>query len=752
MVTEKMSTVYRLEIALLAVAVSLGMLAGCRDGGSKEATGDQVAQATAAATAILPPPDIELAQRLERNGELDEARDAYEAVVSRGRESERPQARIALARIALTEEDFAEAREQMLAYVDEAGEGADLRQAHLLLAEAAAGLGENDEALRLYQQYVDEGGVAAGNIRIEVASRLLALGRVDEGPVEAESALNVEGLPESQRPGAILRIAQGLEGAGANAKAVEWYGRLLEESESGSDQALALLHRALLRRELGESDWPVDLRRVVEEYPATASAVDALDELLAAGEPVDGFVEGLVRYRHFEGEKAKAAFESYVEQNPDGDKAAGAHYYLAVILERLGDEESAIGEYRIAYELAPQGEYAAKSLWWRALLLGKHSLFDEASTLYGLLGSLSSSGWAEDAAFGAGMLLYRQERFREAANEWHSLAIDASDEQATRALFWAAKAEMAGGDEAIGRSHLRDLVNQYPFDFYGLRAQALLESAGEPITEPVAATAEGVEAWLESIGGGARLPLSEIWRDARWSRGLEFVAVGYPRTGAAELRSLMWEHAEEPLALWSLANAYRGIGMTELSARSAQLILDGLSPEQTATAPRALLEMAYPQDYPELLASAEASEGVSSLLLLALIRQESFFDPLAGSGAGALGLTQVMPATGDEIAQALGESGFDSRQLVRPVVSIRYGSHYLAAQIERFDGNLYYALAAYNGGPAAADRWRAASGDDVDMLLEQIDADQSKLYVRVVMENLAMYRYLYGDSTRPSLP
>jgi soluble lytic murein transglycosylase len=138
--------------------------------------------------------------------------------------------------------------------------------------------------------------------------------------------------------------------------------------------------------------------------------------------------------------------------------------------------------------------------------------------------------------------------------------------------------------------------------------------------------------------------------------------------------------------------------------------------------------------------------------MLALMRQESWFDPLAGSGAGATGLTQVIPSTGQEIATDLGTSDFANEDLLRPVVSIRFGAHYLEKQLAAFDGNLYYALAAYNAGPGAAEKWRETSGDDIDLFLEQVDIGEANLYVRLVMENLAVYRYLYEGAPRPSLP
>jgi soluble lytic murein transglycosylase-like protein len=60
-------------------------------------------------------------------------------------------------------------------------------------------------------------------------------------------------------------------------------------------------------------------------------------------------------------------------------------------------------------------------------------------------------------------------------------------------------------------------------------------------------------------------------------------------------------------------------------------------------------------------------------------------------------------------------------------------------------------LAAYNAGPDAAMRWYEAGGDDIDAFVQEIEYDQAKAYVHLVTENLAMYRYAYGLTERPSL-
>jgi len=105
----------------------------------------------------------------------------------------------------------------------------------------------------------------------------------------------------------------------------------------------------------------------------------------------------------------------------------------------------------------------------------------------------------------------------------------------------------------------------------------------------------------------------------------------------------------------------------------------------------------------------------------------------------------VIPSTGDYIAGQLAwPPGYETADLYRPLVSLRFGAWYLARQRDRFGGRLDVALAAYNGGPGNAERWLTAAGDDPDMFLELIRFGETRLYLQRIREHYAAYAVLYA--------
>jgi soluble lytic murein transglycosylase len=126
------------------------------------------------------------------------------------------------------------------------------------------------------------------------------------------------------------------------------------------------------------------------------------------------------------------------------------------------------------------------------------------------------------------------------------------------------------------------------------------------------------------------------------------------------------------------------------------------------------------------------------------MREESGFDPRAVSTAGARGLTQIMPATGERLAASLGLPDYRPEDLFAAARNLLLGAHYLEQLLERFEGRVSAAVASYNAGPEAVERWLEERPDvEDDEWVEAIPYDQTRAYVKRVLRSQQVYRVLY---------
>jgi soluble lytic murein transglycosylase len=126
------------------------------------------------------------------------------------------------------------------------------------------------------------------------------------------------------------------------------------------------------------------------------------------------------------------------------------------------------------------------------------------------------------------------------------------------------------------------------------------------------------------------------------------------------------------------------------------------------------------------------------------MREESRFNPRAKSAAAARGLLQFILTTARQVAGALGRTSPTPQQLYDPQLIIELGAKYVGDLQRRFGGNRYAVAAAYNAGPNQAALWlRMAAGAGDDFYLSAINFDETKNYVRKVMNSYARYGEIY---------
>ena len=166
-----------------------------------------------------------------------------------------------------------------------------------------------------------------------------------------------------------------------------------------------------------------------------------------------------------------------------------------------------------------------------------------------------------------------------------------------------------------------------------------------------------------------------------------------------------------------------------------------------ARVPDAWRRFYYPIEEGRFLSGDARRFGLDPALLRALVRQESVFNPRARSRAGALGLTQLMPATARSLARSVLRTRYRRAFLYDPGVNARLGAAYFRGLLDRFGGRTIFALAAYNGGPTRMARVVEENpGRDEDEVFESHPARETRDYVRRVMLYAESYRQLYPEA------
>jgi soluble lytic murein transglycosylase len=419
-----------------------------------------------------------------------------------------------------------------------------------------------------------------------------------------------------------------------------------------------------------------------------------------------------------------------------------------------GDSAGAIAGYREFAQAYADDERAPEALSRAATLLSRQGDAEAALQQQLDLGRrYPASAQAHDALFAAGWSLFRTNRLDEARAAWDVLHQNTSGSVAAQAAFWAARtAEPQSADYA---SRLDAAIAAAPDSYYGARAAELLDKlpAGTvPIGAPITgASWRAAEDWIATWSGAPALYLEEhgyppaLIEHANVRRALALQDVGLQPEAIAEWDTARAAWSNDPVKLYLLARLAYDRGVPYIALKVAEDLAD-LSPEHdVANVPEALRRLIFPTPYADLILEQADQRELDPLALYAMFRQESRFNPGAQSGAGALGIAQVMPATGEGIAQNLQVPDFQIDDLLRPAVGVRFGAFYLARQLDAMHGSLPGALAAYNGGPGNAQRWAGGNSvTDQDLFTESIDYDETRSYVKLVVGYYGAYRRLYA--------
>jgi soluble lytic murein transglycosylase len=341
-----------------------------------------------------------------------------------------------------------------------------------------------------------------------------------------------------------------------------------------------------------------------------------------------------------------------------------------------------------------------------------------------------------------------------------ALVLTTEPAEVAAAHLWIGKCQEAQGDISAALDSWKIAQTADPFGHYSIRAEDLLVGRA-PFSDPKAYTLDPdlapyrmeAESWLRMTFNLAPDENLEspglLAQDPRFQRGLEHWALGNYAAGREEFEALRQDLSGDPAQTFRLIPSLVEIGLyrSALAASTDLLGSAGLEGAAALEAPEFFSRVRFGAYYLDWVLPIADAEGLSPLLLLSVIRQESSYEGFIDSSAGARGLMQILPSTGAQLATDLEwPENYTVEDLYRPYVSLVFGANYLHRQRGLFKGDPFAMLAAYNGGPGNTLAWKGLTPiDDPDLFLEVIRIEETRNYIRLINEIHAVYRWLYGE-------
>jgi soluble lytic murein transglycosylase len=583
--------------------------------------------------------------------------------------------------------------------------------------------------------------------------------------------------PEGVLTGAAM-LAQGelAEADGDHRRAVAIYQRLAAEKHLVNDEVLSRLGRAALaasdRKTAAEA-----YVRLYYEYPLTNAATSAAsrltglqDQIVRTSYKADigraALLFGARRYAD-----ARAAYQD-LRPHVSGDERELAALRIAQCdfhLKRYVAARDALrphltrgphqAEARFFYlsalrELGQHGEYVSRTRdlvrdfpdtsWSEEALdnLGTHYIVtgddETAARVFGeLYEKFPAGSHAQRAAWKYGWWSYRQRDFKTAVRVFESAAatFPRSDYRPSY-LYWAARAHGELGVRSQAEARYRLVYADYGNSYYGRLAEKRFDVTSMQAAVLPASHTSPAPPDTTAVPTAGRIRL--------------LLAHGLYDDAIEELRHAQRQWGTSPAIEATIAWAFHQKG----ELRRAITLMRRAYPQHLTAGGQALpvemRQVIFPLVYWDLIRKHSAERKLDPYLVSALVAQESTFEPSARSVANAIGLMQILPATGRRLAQSAGMKSFSPTMLTRPETNVRLGTLYFSRLVERFGGT-HYALASYNAGENRVVRWRAdRPGVADDEFIDDIPFPETQNYVKRILGTAEDYRLLYArDGGRP---
>lgn len=334
-----------------------------------------------------------------------------------------------------------------------------------------------------------------------------------------------------------------------------------------------------------------------------------------------------------------------------------------------------------------------------------------------------------------GLIYYLNRDYRNATTIFNDIINEVNNPYYTPATFWAAKCQeqLKNKRRALELYHI--LMVNSAFGYYGIKAK---------------------ERFLKLS--------SHHQREHLMPKGKPLVSSNVPASLSqdfvASQELILLDLKDMALQLLEFACSNRSKDRIEPFLKASEIALELDEPEHATTFVRMGLSHAQtplseiPPDFLKLLYPMEERWNICQMsnrfsldcsLVHAIILQESGFNASAVSRSGAVGLMQIMPDTGKDIARKIGKREHSDSKLFDPEYNILLGCSHFSRMMDRFHGSLELSLSAYNAGEANTKKWRRwLVGHDQEELIDNIPYFETRNYIKKIISHYKIYSELYG--------
>jgi soluble lytic murein transglycosylase len=476
-------------------------------------------------------------------------------------------------------------------------------------------------------------------------------------------------------------------------------------------------------------------------------AADEYRELASQATPADRPAAELALadalHRSGRNREAKAELSTLVGATPEQN---AQRFYI------LGEVAWASDQNDLFYQLVDQlRQMAPTSPWLESALLSVanlhlvHHEYDQSLDAFRELQQRFPKGSrASYAHWKTAWLTLRMGRNDEAKKLFdEQIAAYPGGNEANAALYWRARLAEEDNDRAMARAFYQKLSDRYRNYYYAELARQRLKQL------PAGSDPPGQYPLLDRIPPlehGEKITLAEAppddlhYQKAKLlgNGGLIDLAVRELEKAASDDQDKSWAPAETAQLYIDTGHYDRAIEVMKRSVPSYFAV-------DIPTLPREYWEALFPRPYWPDLKKFSVANGLDPYLVASLIRQESEFNPVAVSRANAVGLMQLLPRTGKQVAHQTAMKHYNPSQLYTAPVNLELGTRYFRGMVDKFGGSFEQALAAYNAGSDRVDDWMGQGKyRDAAEFVESIPFTETREYVQAIMRNASVYRQLYG--------